>query len=44
MEASLLYESPYTDEHPLGVGGLFTTDQIHEIRSVLDNVRSRAAA
>lgn len=44
MEASLLYESPYTDEHPLGVGGLFTKGQVSEIRAVLDSVRIRAAA
>ena len=44
MEAGLLYESPYTDAHPLGVGGLFTTDQVGDIRAVLDNVRMRAAA
>ena len=44
MDASLLYESPYTDDHPLGVGGLFSTDQVSEIRLVLDSVRLRAAA
>ena len=42
--SSLLYESPYTDEHPLGVCGLFTKEQFSEIRSVLDFVRERAAA
>jgi type I restriction enzyme R subunit len=44
MDASRLYESPYTDLSPLGVDGLFAPEAIDELLSVLDEVRRRAAA
>jgi type I restriction enzyme R subunit len=44
MEAARLYESPYTDINPQGVDGVFTSAQVDELISILDNVRSRAIA
>lgn len=44
MDASRLYESPYTDLSPLGVDGLFAPEAVDELLSVLDEVRRRAAA
>jgi type I restriction enzyme R subunit len=44
MDASRLYESPYTDLNPLGVDGLFAPEAVDELLSVLDDVRRRAAA
>lgn len=44
VEASRLYESPYTDLSPLGVDGIFTDDATNALLSVLDEVRRRAAA
>lgn len=44
MDAGRLYESPYTDINPLGVDGVFTTEETDELLAVLDEVRRRAAA
>jgi type I restriction enzyme R subunit len=44
MEARLLYESPYTDYSPLGVDGLFTSEQVDELVAILADIRRRAAA
>lgn len=44
MEASALYESPFTDLTPQGPDGLFTSPQIDELLQVLDHVRATAVA
>jgi type I restriction enzyme R subunit len=44
MSASLLYESPFTDITPRGPDGLFTSPQLTELLSVLDQVRAAAMA
>lgn len=44
MPASLLYESPYTAFSPLGVEGVFSSDQVNELISVLDEIERRAVA
>jgi type I restriction enzyme R subunit len=44
MEASLLYESPFTDLTPRGPDGLFTSAQVDELMVVLAGVRARAMA
>lgn len=44
MEASLLYESPFTDISPHGPEGVFTSVQVDELISLLNAVRERAAA
>ena len=44
MDASLLYESPFTDLTPHGPDGLFTSAQVDELMAVLAQVRSAAIA
>jgi type I restriction enzyme R subunit len=44
MENSLLYGSPYIDFSPRGVDGLFASDQVTAIFSILDGIRQTAAA
>lgn len=44
MDASRLYESPYTDLNPLGADGLFSSAEVDELITVLIDVRRRAAA
>jgi len=42
MEARRLYESPYTDFNPQGVDGVFSSQQVDDLISVLEDVRKRA--
>ncbi|MEK6304279.1 MAG: DEAD/DEAH box helicase family protein [Acidobacteriota bacterium] len=44
MDASLLYESPFTDITPQGPDGLFTSAQVDELVAVLDRIRATALA
>ena len=44
MEASLLYESPFTDLTPRGPDGIFSSTQVDERMSVLEWVRLSAVA
>jgi type I restriction enzyme R subunit len=44
MDPGLLYESPFTDINPQGPEGVFTSHQVDQIVSVLDEIRQRAAA
>ncbi|MBI3372721.1 MAG: DEAD/DEAH box helicase family protein [Betaproteobacteria bacterium] len=44
MEASLLYESPFTDVTPQGPDGLFTSVRVDELLGVLERVRATAIA
>ena len=44
MAAAALYSSPYIDFSPQGVEGVFTSTQVDELISVLDEVRKRAIA
>jgi type I restriction enzyme R subunit len=44
MEASLLYESPFTDITPRGPDGLFSSAQVEALLSALDTVRQTAIA
>ena len=44
MEPRLLYESPFTDVSPLGPEGMFSSEQVDEIVTVLESIRHNAAA
>ena len=44
MDAAILYESPFTDITPQGPDGLFTSTQVDELFSILEEVCTRAAA
>ncbi|MEO9125076.1 MAG: type I restriction-modification enzyme R subunit C-terminal domain-containing protein [Microcoleus sp.] len=44
MNAALLYESPFTDITPQGPDGLFTSTQLDQLFSILEEVSTRAAA
>jgi type I restriction enzyme R subunit len=44
MDPATLYESPYTDYHPQGVDGLFSSTQAGELVAVLEDVRRHAGS
>jgi type I restriction enzyme R subunit len=44
MEPARLYESPYTDLNPQGVDGVFSSQQVDSLISILEDVRKRAIA
>jgi type I restriction enzyme R subunit len=44
MDASLLYESPFTDVTPRGPNGLFASAEIDELMTIINNVNSTAQA
>jgi len=44
MDAAILYEFPFTDITPQGPDGLFTSTQVDELFSILEEVYTRAAA
>ncbi len=44
MAAYLLYESSFTDITPQGLDGLFTSSQVDELVSLLEEVYARAVA
>jgi type I restriction enzyme R subunit len=44
MDASVLYESPFTDISPRGPEDVFSVTQVGQLVAVLDQIRERAAA
>jgi type I restriction enzyme R subunit len=44
MDPSLLYESPFTDITPQGPEGVFTSEQVDDLVTLLQRIRERAAA
>jgi type I restriction enzyme R subunit len=44
IDGARLFESPFTDLNPKGVEGVFPSDQVGELLSVLSEIRQRAAA
>jgi len=43
MEPSLLYESPFTDFSPRGVEGVFRSEDVNRLVSILTSIREHAA-
>lgn len=43
VETVILYESPFTDLSARGVAGIFSSDQVTQIMSILADVRQRAS-
>jgi type I restriction enzyme R subunit len=43
MDPGLLYDSPFTDIHPRGPEGLFSSSQVDELVAVLAEIQRRAA-
>jgi type I restriction enzyme, R subunit len=41
MQASQLYESPFTDFSPKGIDGLFNPGQVSQFLAILDDIRTR---
>jgi type I restriction enzyme R subunit len=44
MSAAQLYESPFTDYSPIGVEGVFSSEQVTQLVGILNEVRERATA
>ena len=44
MDPKRLYESPFTDPHPRGPEGVFSSAQVDQLVAVLTEIRERAAA
>jgi type I restriction enzyme R subunit len=44
MDATRLYEPPYTFIHDQGVEGVFDSPQVDELISILEEVKNRAIA
>jgi type I site-specific restriction endonuclease len=44
MDAAILYGAPFTDITPQGPDGLFTSAQLDELFSILEELSTRAAA
>jgi type I restriction enzyme R subunit len=44
MDAARLYESPFTDLNPMGVEGIFPSEQVGELLGILKEIRQHAAA
>jgi type I restriction enzyme, R subunit len=44
MDARLLYDSPFTDRNPMGLGGVFDPSDAANVVAILDGVRQRAVA
>jgi type I restriction enzyme R subunit len=44
MDPGRLYESPFTDINPQGPEGVFTSEQVDDLVSLLQEIRTRAAA
>ena len=44
MDPGRLYESPFTDINPQGPEGVFTSEQVDSLVSLLQEIRTRAAA
>ena len=44
MDPGLLYESPFTDQHSLGIEGVFKQAEVQELVRILEEVQSHAVA
>jgi hypothetical protein len=44
MDASALYESPFTDYSSKGVDGVFSSDRVTHVVTILSEIRQHAAA
>jgi type I restriction enzyme, R subunit len=44
MEASSLYESPFTDFSPKGVEGVFESADVTQLIAILSDIREHATA
>jgi len=44
VDASLLYESPFTDISPQGPDAIFTSEEVDKIMQLLDDIKASAIA
>jgi hypothetical protein len=44
MDPGQLYTSPFIDQHPAGVDGIFDDPRVHQLLTVLTSIKQNATA